>query len=445
MLRVLALVGNVSAFTVRNEGKCTSRVCRQLLADHDATAQSNSTVNTAAATVVTTTWRPKVHGESSAYGWETSTTGSDSRIAGDATVSDFDLTTPTSVQIHDPTVSTIPLDIGIIIQTLIHTVSTAWALPTVHVEDSASGWDEPSSTVHYESSATGFGSPSSELAHWESSATGWEQINHHDVSPETSRYRTIGVTDDPWTKNIRPSQTAALAHTTSGPSKTITDYPPPPAITHDGVTAIPVAVTRQVTVTMQDGSVTTTEQVVFQVAIGSSTLSIGNPVTIDDVAFDITTNAAGLTVLHVGDLTTALPQPTTGEIRIVPDDTPERLIIATSVISGTTAYVLGGQTLAPGRPVTVGDIPISITSGSGQTVLYVGDRTITLPAAGDMQTFADWAILSTISTGARGTAASTELASAVPTTEKSDSSAARRLDTNLVYFFMSITTFIITI
>ncbi|KAF3053706.1 hypothetical protein E8E11_011553 [Didymella keratinophila] len=414
----------------------------------DIEPQLNSTSETAAATTVTATWRPKVHGESSAYGWDTSTAGSDSRVRVDATASDFDLTTPTSVPSHEPIVSTSPIDIGTIIQTLIppfSTASRAWAIPTVHFEDSASGWDEPTSTVHYESSATGFEGPSSELAHWESSATGWEQTGHRDLSSETSRYRTIEVTDDPWTKNLQPSQTAAPAQVTSAPSKTITDYPPPPAITHNGVTVRPIAVTRQATVTLSDGSVTTTGQVKFQVAIGSSTLKIGNPVTINNVVFDVTTDAAGSIVLHAGDLTTTLPRPTAGEVRTVADDTPARLNIATSVTSGTTLYVFAGQTLAPGQPVTIGDTPISITTSGGQTVLYVGDRTTTLPAAGDIQTLSDWTTISTISAGTQGTAASTEAASAVPTSKKSGSSAARKLNAALIYFVVSITTFVFTL
>lgn len=393
---------------------------------------------------MTTTWRPKVHGESSAYGWDTSTTGSDSRVRVDATASDFVLTIPTTIQGLEPTGSTSPIDIGTIIQTLIppfSTASRAWAVPTVHAEDSASGWDEPTSTVHHESSATGFGSPSSELAHWENSATGWEQTGHRDLSPETSRYRTIKVTDDLWTKNLRPSQTAAPAQVTNVPSKTITDYPPPPAITHDGVTVQPVAVTRQATVTLPDGLVTMTEQVEFQVAIGSSTLSMGSPVMINNIVFDVTTNAAGSTVLHAGDLTTTLPRPSAGEVRTVADDTPARLNIVTSEVSGTTVYVLSGQTLAPGQPITIGNTPISITTSGGQTVLYVGDRTTTLPAAGDMQTLTDWATISTISAGTRGTAAGTEPASAVPTSKTSGSSAARKLNTALSYFSVSITTF----
>lgn len=392
---------------------------------------------------MTTTWRPKVHGESSAYGWETSTTRSDSGVRVDATVSDFDLTTPTNVQSPASTVTTTPFDLGTIIPTLISKASRPWALPTVHFEDSASGWDEPTSTVHYESSATGFEYPSS-IIHWESSATGWEQSGHRDSSPETSRYKTVEVTDDPWTKNLKPPQTAVPAQVTNVPSKIVTDYPAPPVITHDGVTVRPVAITRQTTVTLPDGLVTTTGQVGFQVAVGLSTLSMGKPVTIDNVVFEVTTDAAGSTVLHAGDLKTTLPRPTAGDVRTVADDTPGRLSIATSVVGGATVYVLAGQTLAPGQPVTIGSTPISITTSGGQTVLYVGDRTTTLPAAGDIQTLTDWATISATSAATRGTAASTEPASAVPTSKKSGSSAARRVDAALACLYTGITMFAFT-
>ncbi|KAF3034931.1 mucin 17, cell surface associated [Didymella heteroderae] len=430
VLRILTLAGTVSAFMNR---------------DADAKAQPNTTAETAAATTVTTTWRPKVHGESSAYEWETSMAGSDSRVRVDATVSDFDLTTPTIIQSQESTASATPIDIGTIIQTLITTTSRAWAIPTVHYEDTASGWDEPTSTVHHESSATDFGGTTSEAAHWESSATGWEQTGHRDLSPQTSRYKTVEVTDDPWTKNLQPSRTAAPAQVTNVPSKTITDYPPPPVITHDGVAVRPVAVTRETTVTLPDGLVTTTGHVEFQVAIGSSTLSVGSPITIDNVVFDVTIDVAGSTVLHAGDLTTTLPKPTAGEVRTVADEKPERLSIATSVFSGTTKYILAGQTLAPGQPVTIGGTPISITTSGGQMVLFVGDKSTTLPAAGDMQALTEWATISSTSAGPRGTATNTQPASAVPTTRNSGSSAARRLDAALTYFLMSITMFAFTL
>lgn len=107
--------------------------------DHHATAQFNSTAKTAPATTADVNpvsslippWKPKIYGESSADGWETSTTGSNSVARIDAISSEFDLKVPTSL-----TTSITIIDIGIIIKTPIS--STFWALSTVHFEDSAS-------------------------------------------------------------------------------------------------------------------------------------------------------------------------------------------------------------------------------------------------------------------------------------------------------------------
>lgn len=401
-----------------------------------------TTADVLPASLVVTTWRPKVHGESSADGWDTTKAESNSRIRIDATATDFDVTVPTTTESRGPKDSGTIIDIGTVIQSLI--TSTAWAIPTVHFEDSASGWDDATSTVHHESSATSWGGTTSEAAHWESSATGWDHTGHDDLSPQSTRYKTVEVTDDPWTKDLRPSQTIAPAgpQVTNVPSKTITDFPPPPVITHDGVTVRPVVVTHKPTVTLPDGVVTTTDQVEFQVAIGSSTLSIGNPITINNVAFVVTTDAAGSTIMHAGDLTTTFPRPTAGEVRTVSGDTQERLSIVTAVVSGTTKYVLAGQTLAPGQPVTIGGTPISITTSGGETVLYVGDKTTTLPAAGDIQTLTDWA---SISASTQGTAANTESASAVPTSKKSGCSNLRNFDTAFAYCFMGMTIFVFTV
>ncbi|KAJ4378906.1 hypothetical protein N0V86_005782 [Didymella sp. IMI 355093] len=301
------------------------------------------------------------------------------------------------------TASIRPIDIGTIIQTLISTTaSRGWAIPTLC---------NKLGRYNFGSRALG------DFCKWLG--------KNRSSGPITSKYQIQNRGSDQ-----RPMD--------EGFAKTITEIPPPPAITHDGVTIRPIAVTRQTTVSLSDGLITTNGQVEFEVAVGSLTLSMGNPVTIDNVVFDVTTDTAGSTVLHAGDLTTTLPQPTAGEVRTITEDTHERLSIATAVISGTTKYIFAGQTLAPGQPVTIGGTPISITTSGGGTVLYVGDRTTTLPAAGDMQTLTDWA---TISAGTWGTAAYTQPVSAVPTSKKSDSAATRKLDAALVYLFMGITIF----
>jgi hypothetical protein len=60
---------------------------------------------------------------------------------------------------------------------------------------------------------------------------------------------------------------------------------------------------------------------------------------------------------------------------------PTGLQIATTVVQGTTMYVLAGQTLAPGQPVTVDGITMSINTSGGLTVLAVGTVTTTLNAS----------------------------------------------------------------
>ncbi|KAF2633179.1 hypothetical protein BU25DRAFT_1448 [Macroventuria anomochaeta] len=445
ILQLLTVAECVSAFAIRNDPQL------------NLTAESPevTTVDVLPASLVTTDssgksiWRPKVHDESSATGFEDATTaGGDSRVRLEATATEFDVTIPTTTEGQGSKDSITMIDIGTIIQSLI--TSTEMAVPTVHFESSATDWDEVTSTVHFESSASDWGTVSSEIAHFESSASGWGQTNHQDPStPQSTRYKPVEVSDDPWTKDLQTPQTTApdglknnQPQVTTVPSRTITDFPPPPAITHDGITVRPVAVTRRPTVTLPGGGLTTTDKIEFQVAIGSSTLSIGVPITINNVVVGVTTDAAGSTVLRAGDMTTMLPEPAAGEVRTIAVNTPERLSVMTAVINGTTKYVLAGQTLAPGQPVTIGDTPISITISSGKTVLYVGETTTTLiAAASDIQTITDW---TSISAGTQGIVENNNPASASPTTTRSGSSESRKVDAAFAYCAMGMAMFIIT-
>lgn len=135
---------------------------------------------------------------------------------------------------------------------------------------------------------------------------------------------------------------------------------------------------------------TTSEKVNFEIVVGSSTLGIGTTITVNNVAIGLTTDASGSTVFHAGDMTTTLPEPTAGEVRTITADAPQGANVVTTIVSGTTKYILAGQTLAPGQPVTVGDTPVSITIISDKTVLYVGDKTTTLtPGNTDRHTVTD--------------------------------------------------------
>jgi hypothetical protein len=191
--------------------------------------------------------------------------------------------------------------------------------------------------------------------------------------------------------------------------------------------------------TLPNGVLTTTEKVEFQITIGSSTLSIGTPITINDVVVGITTDAAGSTVFTAGDVTTTLPKPSGGEVRTIAVTTPQPLNIVTVAINGTTKYVLAGQTLAPGQPVTVGDTPISITTSDGKTVLYVGDKTATLaPDQSAIQTITDWA---STSAGTQGSAVNSGSSAATPTSKKSGASQPKAVDAALACFGMGMAVF----
>lgn len=403
--------------------------------DHCATAQLNLTTETSDPTTIdvlsepvqTSTWKPKVHGESSADGWGTTTTGSNSKVRLEPTATVLDVTPPLTTTTSEPEASSEAVDIGSAIEDLItshYGSENAKPLPTVHWENSAPAWEVETLTVHRESSATSWVVSSTLAAHFESSADGWADDQNQNKA-QSSRYVPIDVTDNPWTRNVKTPQVTGAGtavdrqpQVTTIPSRIITDFPAPPPVTYDGITIEPTAVTLRPTVTAQDGSLTTTDKVEFQVAIRSSMLSVGSPFTINDVVVSLTTDTAGSTVLHVGDLTTTLPKPTAGEVRTVAN--PGRISIATSVIGGTTKYLLAGQTLAPGQPVTIGDTPISVAVDGDRTVLVVGERTTTLAATdSDIQTITDWG---TVSVSTQGTIATTGSADGEPTNSTSGSS-----------------------
>jgi hypothetical protein len=362
----------------------------------------------------------KVHVESSVTGFETITGAETRKIAS----------------------STPGIDIGSIIGTLFPP-STTYAAPTVHPEEPVSGWETgyPSySDVHTSSAA----------AHVEKPTTGWEESfvppvptsvspgGHHEIPASQNNYEPgkPGPNEALPTQQQSPSKPGGVQPPmTTTPTTTITEYPPPPAVTHDGITIQPTAITRKSTITLPDGALTMTESVEFQVAVGSSTLNIGTPVTVNNVVVGLTTDAAGSTVLHAGDMTTTLPKPVAGAVRTVTEDAPGRLNIVTGVIDGTTKYIFAGQTLAPGQPVTIGDTPISIATSDGNTVLYVGDKSTTLAPDGSVKTFAESA--SDIRTETHGTATNTGPAGASASVKKAGSSLPKKADAALACLAMS--------
>ncbi|KAH6642548.1 hypothetical protein C7974DRAFT_104274 [Boeremia exigua] len=418
-LRTLALVGCSSAFVLRND---------PLL---------NSTTEKPAIAFTASTWRSKVHGESSGDGWDIMTSGSDSRVRTEPIATNVDVITST-IAVDLQTKSSVEIiDIGTVI-------SGMWPDRTVTL------------TVHWEKSATGWGGttllpsspPVQETAHVERSTDGWGDAHHLDpYSSRSSRSVTVDVSD-PWTSNLRTQATApgrpqsSQARVTTIPSKVITEFPLPPAITHDGVTIQPIAVTHRPTVNAPDGSLVTTDDVKFQVVIGSSTLSTDTLITINNVVVGLTSDSAGSTVIHVGDLTTTLPKPTAGEVRTVARVTPGQLDIVTSIVGGTTKYVIAGQTLAPGQPVTIDDTPISISVDGGITVLHVGDKMATLvAAASDTQILTDWP---SMSVGTQGTIPHTSPVSSSPTSTSSALSRSSIASVFLAYYTLGMVIFVIT-
>lgn len=364
--------------------------------------------------------------------------GSNSKVHIESSVTDFEDAKPTVTEPRVTTASTENIDIGTIIPGLI---TKTHALPTVHTEEPVSDW-EPAPPTGYPPNSGIYSI--SEIGHAEISTSGWE--NQYHPSPpltQTTRYEPGNPrTDDPEpTQPPLPDKPReGQSQITAKPSKVITEYPPPPAMTHSGVTFEPIVVTHRPTVTLPGGALTTTDSVEYEVKVGSSTLRIGTPVTVNDVVVSLTTDAAGSTVLLAGDMTTTLPRPTAGEVHTVTEDTPGRLNIVTAIVGGTTKYIFAGQTLAPGQPVTIGDTPISVATHDGQTVLYVGDKSTTLaPANSNVKTLTQFY---SDDTGAGGTTTGTRAVAATPTRKASISSLSKETNVTLAYFTMGVITII---
>ncbi|KAH6234979.1 hypothetical protein HBI42_021150 [Parastagonospora nodorum] len=247
-----------------------------------------------------------------------------------------------------------PPDIGSIIQSFLTTALPAIPVPTVHFEQSASGWTAASPRPGAPSSAAG---------------------PHFEVSTGSFGHPTVRQGDD------GPQVTRGGPGATVPPYVPIPVVTPPPAITQGGLIFQPVPVT-SVRVTTIDGKPTTIDAIVnYEVVVGSTTLAVGSPMTINNIVVALSINPSGSTVLVAGDQTTTLPSPTRATPGAQASGGLQAVSISTTVIQGTTQYILAGQTLAPGQAVTVGDIPISIGTSGGSTVLVMGDKTTTLASA----------------------------------------------------------------
>lgn len=247
-----------------------------------------------------------------------------------------------------------PPDIGSIIQSFLTTALPAIPIPTVHFEQSASGWIEASPRPGVPSSA----------------AAG----PHFEVSTDNFGHPTVRPGDGPQVTRAGPGATTP-------PYVPIPVVTPPPAITQGGLVFQPVPVT-SVRVTTIDGRPTTVDAIVnYEVVVGSATLAVGSPMTINNIVVALSINPSGSTVLIAGGQTATLPPPTRGTPGAQASGGLQAVSITTTVIQGTTQYILAGQTLAPEQAVAVGDIPISIGLSGGSTVLVMGDKTTTLASA----------------------------------------------------------------
>ena len=250
-------------------------------------------------------------------------------------------------------------------------------LPTIHFENSETGWGEAThGPTHSEAqptimaSAGGFGSDSTGLV----KETGKPQVPNPPTSP-TPAY----TLPNPSPQNAPPRITT------------------PPAITQGGLTLQPVLVTTMAT-NLVDGRPVTAIVLNYRYAVGSTTLAIGTPTTIDNVVVALSLGPSGSTILVVGGQTTTLAS---AQITLVaqPSNAAQPVSISATVIGGTTKYILAGQTLAPGQAVTIGNIPISMSTQSGSTILVMGDVTTTFAGGPTIGYATDFAVSATATPG----------------------------------------------
>jgi hypothetical protein len=355
--QAVSLITCISAFAIRDDG--TSGLQKELFQiglvvssvldshpDRAAAPLNQTTTISPEPTATEPTWtEPEI---------ETYTPSREFRPHPEASATGFDeLPTTTTMLRNDPTPS--PPDIGSIIQSFLTTAVPIAPAPTVHTEQSQDGWLEVTPLPPTGSTKPAFHGP-----HMEISTDGFGD-------PTT---RIVPAPDN------GPQATTPLTDTTPPPSIPIPIVTPPPAITQGGLTLSPIPIT-SIRVTTISGIPTTVEATVnYRYAIGSSTLALNTPTTINNIVIALSLDQSGSTVLIAGGQTTTLPGPAASQQPMLQD-----LHISTTVIQGTTQYLIAGQTLAPGRAVTVGNVPISLgTNAQDSTVLVVGTVTTTLPS-----------------------------------------------------------------
>ncbi|ORY02202.1 hypothetical protein BCR34DRAFT_88559 [Clohesyomyces aquaticus] len=112
----------------------------------------------------------------------------------------------------------------------------------------------------------------------------------------------------------------------------------------------------------------------FQYTYSSQTLAPGHPITIDGIAVSLTTDSSGSTVVIIGSSSTTLAD--IEQMTLAND-----LLVSTTIVSGTTEYLIDSQTLYPGHPVTIRGVPISIITTPDATMLVIGNLTTSISPA----------------------------------------------------------------
>lgn len=236
------------------------------------------------------------------------------------------------------------------------------ALPTVHDESSVDGW--------------GVGVSSRQSATYDS-------VLYHPPHLEASEDDFVASTTGTFSPSFVP--------VTTGP---FYDSPPeitqPPTIVQGGLTLLPIPMTRTRTTSLNGALTTVSEAAGFQYVIDTITVALDAPITVKDVVIAMTTNEVGSTILIAGTMTTTIPGLDPSP-RMAQTLAPiNGFQVATTVDEGTTKYVLAGQTLAPGRPVTAGGVIISMATTDGSTILVVGDKITTVAGELPSGTSGEW-------------------------------------------------------
>lgn len=235
----------------------------------------------------------------------------------------------------------------------------------------------------------------------------------------------IGEAEGSYDHKVTGLSGKLILETTSPFYVTSPQITPSPVTMQNGLTILPVLVSSLETIADSAAATTTSYVVSYRYVIGSSTLLLNDPMTVNDIVILLSATPSGPTVLIAGDITTTLPAITRSVPVAQSPGLAAPLIVMTTVIEGTSKYVVSGQTLAPGQPVTVGGIAMSISTNSGSTILVVGNYTTTFPGTSATSTAIEWRPSTIVSAGS---ATFTNIATPAVTSKNTGNDKIRRLD-----------------